>query len=486
MAGRLARISPTSWVTAQNLFKQGFSIALFAIQAPMLGPRAFGLIAMVMVFIGFCESVLEIAATDALVSVKNIDERHYSTMTTVNVVFGVALGALIFAFAPYIAASFREPELTSILRVMAPLPIFTVLASAPNAACRRELQFQPLVTRVLVSTAIGGIVGLTLTFMHYGVWALVWQATVQRVLNVAILWRLVKLPFRMGFSQPHFQELRRYGGPMAVSQVMAWASEQIPRYILGFFLGASELGLYSLAGRLCEIVTQLAVSPRYGVARLELRQYIDQRAGIEEAMRRILMHMSALTFPLCIGGAVVMPLLFTAWLNARWTGGVLPAQLMMLGIMPYVTHYALSAALLGVNRQSAIAINATAQAITLTIVSAVFAPFGLLAATAAIACRPLLTSVFPVVFAQRYCGIAPKGVALAQLPALLAACATGAAVFGLKLLLEPYVSTVPLLVLLVLAGAVVYGALISRLMPEFAAQFTARIPARLRRLPRAS
>jgi O-antigen/teichoic acid export membrane protein len=486
MAARLKKISPTSWITAQNLFKQIFAIALFAIQAPMLGPRAFGLIALVMVFIGFCEYVLEIAATDALISVKDIEERHYSTMTTVNVAFGAALGALIFAFAPRIAATFREPELTSILRFMAALPIFTVLASAPNAACRRELQFEPLVTRVLASTTAAGLVGLILTFMHYGVWALVWQATIQRVLNVAILWKLVKMPFRMGFSMPHFRQLRQYAAPMLVSQTMSWAADQIPRYVLGFFLGAVELGLFSLATRLADIVLQLAVSPRYGVARIEMRQFAEQRAGIEVAMSRILTHMSVLTFPLCIGAAVLMPLLFTTWLNARWAGGVLPAQLLMLGIIPYVTHYALSAALLGMNRQSSIAINATAQTCTLLLVSVVFAPFGLYPATAAIACRPLLTATIPVIFARRYGGIAAKGVLLAQAPALLAACATGALLFGLKSVLTPYAGSMTLLVGLAVAGVVTYGALIGLLLPDFAAQLTARLPGRLRRHLRAS
>src|SRR5882757_1784927 len=100
----MGKLSPTFLVTAQNLFKQLFAIALFAIQAPLLGPKAFGLIALVMVFIGFCEYVLEIAATDALISVKDIDERNYATMTTVNVAFGVGLGGLIFVFAPAIAA----------------------------------------------------------------------------------------------------------------------------------------------------------------------------------------------------------------------------------------------------------------------------------------------------------------------------------------------------------------------------------------------
>src|ERR1700745_742891 len=111
MAARLKKISPTSWLTAQNLFKQVFAIGLFAIQAPMLGPHAFGLIALVMVFIGFCEQVLEIAAIDGLISVKEIDERHYSTMNAVNIAFALALAALIVLFADRIALMFHEPEL---------------------------------------------------------------------------------------------------------------------------------------------------------------------------------------------------------------------------------------------------------------------------------------------------------------------------------------------------------------------------------------
>src|SRR3954465_13786830 len=159
----MRRISPTSWVTAQNLFKQLFTVALFAIQAPLLGPKAFGLIALVMVFVGFCEYVLEISGTDALISIRDIEPQHYSTMTTVNVASAALMGVGIFLFAPNIGALFHEAQLVPILRVMSALPMLTVLSSAPNAACRRELDFQPLVTRLLASTVAGGIIGLTLT-----------------------------------------------------------------------------------------------------------------------------------------------------------------------------------------------------------------------------------------------------------------------------------------------------------------------------------
>ena len=471
----MRRISPTSWVTAQNLFKQLFTIALFAIQAPLLGPKAFGLIALVMVFVGFCEYVLEITGTDALISIRDIEPQHYSTMTTMNVVAAAVMGAGIFVFAPTIGALFREPQLADILHVMSALPMLTVLSSAPNAACRRELDFQPLVTRILASTVAGGVVGLVLTFMDYGVWALVWQAIVQRVLNVAILWKLVKMPFQMGFSQRHFQDLKRFGTPMLVSQGMSWGADQIPRYILGLYLGASELGLFSLASRLSDTVLQLAVSPRYAVARIEMRRFAENREGIEAFTRGVLTHISVLAFPLCLGAAAVMPLLFTTWLNARWAGGVIPAQLMMLGILPYITHYTLSAALMGTNNQSKIAFNATVQTITLVLVSLVFAPLGLIIATAAIACRPLLTASIPVYFARKYCGLGVRLAILGQIRPFSAAAVMAGVVYGLEIGLRGHMSDGALLVSLVGVGALTYVTLISVLLPDVVKPLLARL-----------
>jgi len=48
------KLTPTAWVTIQTVYTQGFGALVFAIQAPLLTPRAFGLIAIVMVFITFC------------------------------------------------------------------------------------------------------------------------------------------------------------------------------------------------------------------------------------------------------------------------------------------------------------------------------------------------------------------------------------------------------------------------------------------------
>ncbi|WP_293374340.1 oligosaccharide flippase family protein [Nevskia sp.] len=480
---KLPTLSPQAWLTLQLLFTQFFGLLLFAVQAPLLGPKAFGLISIVMVFIGFCEFVLEIASTDALISVKTIEPAHYRSMTTVNALFGLSLGVVVFVFADPIAALFGEPELAAVLRWMSVLPLVSALMSAPNAATRRAMQFKPVAVRGIISVAVGGVVGLVLALLDYGVWALVWQSIVQRVLGVAILWIAVPLPLRFGYSHRHFRELWPFASPMLISQTMAWAAGQIPRFILGLWVGATELGLFSLASRLNEILLQITLSPPFAVARVEMRRFLDDLSGIETAVHDLLRRMALLCFPLAIGGAAVMPVLFQVWLDERWQGGVLVAQLMLLTGLPCVTHYALSAALLGLNRQAATAANSTMQTVTTLAAVAVFAPLGLVPAVAALSFRPLLTAPVPMHYLRAAAGVSWTGVARAQMPTLISALIMGAAVWSLSVALSAMVIGPPVLVLVVqtAVGVVIYGALILRLSPEQAKPFVDRVLRRFRR-----
>src|SRR5260370_12802255 len=85
----LARLSPTSWLTTKTVFSQAFALLLFAVQAPVLGPKAFGLISIVMVFVGFCENVPGEAAAEALISTRENDERHFPTLSPPNLALSV-------------------------------------------------------------------------------------------------------------------------------------------------------------------------------------------------------------------------------------------------------------------------------------------------------------------------------------------------------------------------------------------------------------
>jgi O-antigen/teichoic acid export membrane protein len=474
---KLPTLSPTSWVTAKSLFSQVFAILLFAVQAPLLGPRAFGLIAIVMVFVGFCEVVLVEAVSEALISIRQIKPTHFDTMNTLIVLVSIVCGLFAFVGAAAAARVFGDAELAPILRTMALLPIISSLAAAPTAATKREMQFQPLALRSMVSLFLGGVVGLILTLTGYGVWALVWQALVTRLVATVVLWMAVPLRLRFAVSGPSFRELWTYALPTLLSRAMTWATGQFPRLIFGLFWGPAELGLFGLAGRLCDILLDVTLVPRYVVARVELRQFAGDSQRLDAAARQILSNMSGLAFPLSIGGAAVVPTLFHAWLDARWYGGIIPAELMLLMSIPFVTQYCVGAMLLAFNRQSSEAKLSLVQTIVTVLLVVAFAPFGLIAATAAFALRPLLSLPLSVRVVRKQCGVPARSFYEAQRPALTAAAIMGVVVTGVRLGLQPWLPSVLLLPLLVALGAGCYALLMSVLMPDFLRQFLARFRA---------
>jgi O-antigen/teichoic acid export membrane protein len=473
------RLSPTSWLTTKTVFSQICALLLFAIQAPVLGPKAFGLISIVMVFVGFCENVPGEAAAEALISVREIDERHFRTMTTVNVLLSVAIGIAVFVGAHRIAGWFGEPELASILRWMSVLPAISAFAAAPIAATKRDMLFQPLALRSIGSLFVGGIVGLALTLAGAGVWALVWQAIVTRLVASVVLWRTVPLKFGVGFSAPHFRELAHFAAPTLVSRFLTWSCNQIPRLMLGLYWGPTDLGLFSLASRLGDILVEVAVVPRYAVARVELRKYSSDRAGLDAALRRTFTFLTVFCFPLCIGGAVIVPTLFHVWLDPRWIGAIVPAQCLLLTCVALVTQYLGGAALLAMNFQRKEAMVSIAQTAVTVLAVAACAPFGLLAASIGIAARPFVLLPLSVGLLKRYCAIPASTIFRPQWPPLAASLIMGACVWMLRMALERRVADIVALPLLILAGTAVYTLMVRLTMPTVVARFVSRLPRRV-------
>ena len=475
---RIMKLSPTSWLTTKTVFSQVFALVLFAIQAPLLGPRAFGLISIVMVFVGFCEYVPGEAAAESLISVRSIDDRHFSTMTTANVVLSLVIGALVFLGADTIAHWFGDPEVAPMLRVMAILPAISAFAAAPTAATKRDMQFGPLALRSIGSVMIGGLVGLVLTLTGAGVWALVWQAMVTRLVSTVVLWYAVPLKFSLRFSGSHFGDLVQFAFPTMVSKFLSWSCQQIPRVLLGLYWGSTDLGLFSLAARLGDLLMEVAVIPRYAVARVELRKHASDHRELEAALHRLLSLLSVFCFPLCIGGAAVVPTLFHVWLDPRWAGAIVPAQVMLLTCVALVTQYMGGATLLAMNFQRSEALVSIAQTVATLLAVALCAPVGVLAASVGIAARPYLLLPLTVSLLRRRCGIAPASVFRPQMPALAASLAMGACVWLLRLALSGVMGDTAALPLLVVGGGIVYLVLVKLTMPDVVAQFVSRLPGR--------
>ena len=317
---RLLGSSPTIWLTLDRLTQQAIWLLLFAILAPILGPKPYGLFTIVMAFIGFCEMVIVGGAVEALVTIPEATDSHFRTVNLAGVVAAAVAGGVVFAAAGPIANFFEAPELEQLFHVLAPLPVISALTAIPVAVLSRHMRFRALALRSIVGLVASAMIAVALAWYGAGVWALVAQVLAQRCIELAILWASAHTRLGFGWSQSNFRELRGYALNVIISKGMFWAGSQIPRIILGWYLGATDLGLFALAGRLIDITSQVFIVPRSAVARLTLRKFADAPAGFAEDFNLTIRQIAILCFPVCCGLAALMPILY-AFLGQRWTSG---------------------------------------------------------------------------------------------------------------------------------------------------------------------
>lgn len=98
-------------------------------------------------------------------------------------------------------------------------------------------------------TGLGLGVTIVIGF-HYGVEGLLWGSFLSVAIVLPLLWRIAigKISFKNGSIHSSMtSEIAKYGLPIIVVNLASWIIMLSDRYVLGFFRGSEEVGIYSAA-----------------------------------------------------------------------------------------------------------------------------------------------------------------------------------------------------------------------------------------------
>ncbi|GEM_PF-6977784 len=195
-------------------------------------------------------------------SVVRMRDRDMALLADTGFYLMLALGLIVsvaFALsAPLFAAAFAEPQLTRILPVLS-LGVFAfAFGRIHSAVMDRELStWRRFVPQVVASIGFL-VVSAPMALLHFGVWSIVgghlafW--TSYSVFNILMTsWR----PGRR-FSWPVAKEMLRFTRDMTITGLSSYGFRNIDNASVGRFLGASALGIYSMAFNLASAPLLLA------------------------------------------------------------------------------------------------------------------------------------------------------------------------------------------------------------------------------------
>ncbi len=167
---------------------QGIQFIVQIFLARLLAPEQFGIIAIVMVFIDLAQLFVQSGFNTALIQKKDADEVDFSSVFYLSLFVAALLYILIYFTAPFIAEFYRDPILTSVLRVIGFTLFFGAFYSIQNAYIARNMVFKKLFYSSIGSILISGMAGIIAAYMGLGIWALVIQQLLNQASSIIIMY----------------------------------------------------------------------------------------------------------------------------------------------------------------------------------------------------------------------------------------------------------------------------------------------------------
>lgn len=240
-------VAGVRWTTAARLTNQILKLVLGIILARLLSPAEFGLMGMLLIFIGFAIQFSELGFGDALVQKKEIDESHRSSVFWFNLVVGLALTGGFAAAAPLFSWWFGEPSLIPLARVASLGFLFSASAIVQRKMYERSLSFGRVALVDVLATLTSGVVGITAAFNGLGVWALIIQLLSLSGLTSLGLW--VGSPWypRFIYRTQAIRDLWVFSINLTGFRFFNYWVRNFDNFIIGSFIGTGALGVYSRA-----------------------------------------------------------------------------------------------------------------------------------------------------------------------------------------------------------------------------------------------
>jgi O-antigen/teichoic acid export membrane protein len=313
----------------------------------------------------------------------------------------------------------------------------------------------------MLATVLGGAGAVIAALLGAGVWALMVQALSSELVGVVFAWGTCRWRPRMRFSWRRLRPLLTFGWGLVLTRLLWSVLGRVPDFFIGRTIGTEAVGIYRVAWRLVDLLGQMFLAPLSNITFLTLARLQNDRARFEAVYARVV-GLGALTMaPLVVGFGVtaqdVVPLVF----GPRSSGSIPIAQILAISAPAFVINYFTTSALLAKGKSYVVSQAAAVQLVSTLAVSALVAPYGVIALTIAYVARGYLTLPYIQYLVHRHAQVGLVAVFRFVRAPVIAVTTMAAALVAIRPFVEGIsTSAVLRLAIFVPTGAIIYVAML--------------------------
>lgn len=340
---RQKTLSGVFWTFTQQFGVQLINFVVSIVLARLLLPEEFGLIGMIAIFVSLGNTLMDSGLTSSLIRTQEPDQRDFSSVFFMNVLGSLVIYVVLCFFSPLIADFFNQEVLSLIIRVYCLSFIVRSFSAVQLAKLTQQMDFKIQMTITIPSLLIGGVVGVTMAHLGFGVWSLVYMNLLQAILVSLQLWFRINWRPALVFDWERLKYHFNFGYKLTLSGVLNTVYDNIYNIIIGKYFSAVQLGYFARAQSLKQLPVANISTALNKVTYPMFAKIQDNDIQLRAMYKRIMQQVLFWVTPILVLSGVLGEPLFRFLLTDKWLPAVPYFQILCLvGIMYPLNAYNLN------------------------------------------------------------------------------------------------------------------------------------------------
>lgn len=291
------------------------------ILARLLSKSDFGVVGYAFVVTSFLDALNGLGIGPALIYHKDEPETA-DTAFWLGLIVGLGLFVLTWIAAPWIGAYFNDDRAIAVVRTMVVVYPLSALGNVNNIYLSKKLAFKKKFIPAVSYAFSKGLTSVLFAFLGFGYWSQVWGQLIASGVDVIVA--KIVYPWKPGFrfSRKIAKSMLKYGLNIVVLDTLANLLNNADYLLIGHYMGAEALGVYTLGFRIPDMVlTQFARI----VSQVIFPVYVKMRDSAEALNRgfaKSLQYVSLVTIPIGLGIALTAEPFVMVFFTDKWIEAV--------------------------------------------------------------------------------------------------------------------------------------------------------------------
>lgn len=238
------------------------TLIVFLILARLMTPAEIGVIVFILGWLALIGMLGDLGLAEYVVyndTKPEVDASIWWYQILVTLVISSVLAIIIYTNIWVIDSNQPDAQMAALWLIIT-LPLIAAI-KIPEAIMRRKMDFKLLAIRSLISIILGACVAVLLAYKGFGIWSLVFKQIIEALSDLVLFFYYSKWLPKSKPSFDAFQLTLRGGWGIIGSRVLDVATQKADTVIIGMFIGMQELGLYSIALRIYQVLNEGIVQP---------------------------------------------------------------------------------------------------------------------------------------------------------------------------------------------------------------------------------